>query len=560
MAKSSYSAGVLMKVNFLLVLLLTVVLGADAQQQMNAEPPDSEPTRHYSKPEMPVFRSEARQVLVGATVWRSSESADTGTITRLPNGLPKATEEIVQRQLGLIQPVRGLRPEDLRLFDNDVPQILNYFREIDFSAKDANQQWFFTPTTHGLWGQFVNASAALNIAQAFYLIGYVPPALAPGECHQLRAAVDRSNVRLTRSSYCQGSETNGVEAALAPNTKLGETLRNFASSPKHASIQVSGKAFAFRSSAVLRVSNGALPLIPIPSSAAPEFTFIVNVHDTSAPARVAIAVEFSSEQLHWQFGDGRAYLSLYVLGLVYDREGKLVREFGDTYRGERLFQMWRGAPTSMRPTRVAVDDNLNTIHSVILEAMPSRYDTQVELPPGTYDICIVVSDGGKNFGYTHVPVRVERFRPAQLSVSDIIVTNIVRSASQIFRDEIQVFPSALVPTPLMSADSEFFPAATNQFGRHSPVSVYFEIYEPLLDRETTEVSIAVRITDLKGRSVRDLGPINAGTWARTGSVVIPVGFELGTESLHKGSYRVGIQAVDSAGSQTDWRYADFLVK
>ncbi len=95
----------------------------------------------------------------------------------------------------------------------------------------------------------------------------------------------------------------------------------------------------------------------------------------------------------------------------------------------------------------------------------------------------------------------------------------------------------------------------------NPLSVYFEIYEPLLETNKADVFYSVRITDLKtGTLMMNTGHMRAADWVIPGNVVIPIGLKLATEKLGAGSYRLEIQASDSAGRQSEWRQATFVIK
>ena len=55
-------------------------------------------------------------------------------------------------------------------------------------------------------------------------------------------------------------------------------------------------------------------------------------------------------------------------------------------------------------------------------------------------------------------------------------------------------------------------------------------------------------------------PMSAADWIVPGNPVIPIGLKIATEKLQKGSYRLEIQASDSAGRQTEWRQTNFTIQ
>jgi len=90
--------------------------------------------------------------------------------------------------------------------------------------------------------------------------------------------------------------------------------------------------------------------------------------------------------------------------------------------------------------------------------------------------------------------------------------------------------------------------------------LYFEIYEPLLEQQATEVFMHLRVTNLKtGSLVLDSGLMSTADWIMSGSPVIPVGFGLGTQNLDKGDYQLEIQASDVAGRESARRHVNFTI-
>jgi hypothetical protein len=116
--------------------------------------------------------------------------------------------------------------------------------------------------------------------------------------------------------------------------------------------------------------------------------------------------------------------------------------------------------------------------------------------------------------------------------------------------------------PLISDNIEFKPTGDTRFKKDETLYTYFEVYEPLFEAEpSTTVEIRVRIVDLKTGEVRsDSPPVSAAPYVKAGSPVIPIGRKTNISNLPKGSYRLDVQATDSAGKNTAWRSANFTVE
>ncbi len=98
--------------------------------------------------------------------------------------------------------------------------------------------------------------------------------------------------------------------------------------------------------------------------------------------------------------------------------------------------------------------------------------------------------------------------------------------------------------------------------RHDPAYLYFEIYEPLLEKEQTAVYFRMKITDVKtGAVAMQDPPMSAAEWVTPGNVVVPVGLKFTAGSkLKKGSYRLEVQALDATGQQSEWQSVNFSVR
>lgn len=90
--------------------------------------------------EIPTFYSHARQVLVTASVWKHVARSVAWVPKETLKRYPTAAEVYASPPVA-----RGLSANDFRIFDNGAEQKINYLEESDFSGRDANEQWFFSP-------------------------------------------------------------------------------------------------------------------------------------------------------------------------------------------------------------------------------------------------------------------------------------------------------------------------------------------------------------------------------------------------------------------------------
>ena len=493
---------------------------------------------------IPTFYAHSRQVIVEAEVWDHVDNRKADDASWVPQGLPASLTHILKR---LPPPAHGLTAKDFNLFDNGVEQKINYFKEADFPAVGVTtDQWRLDVTARGIWGVLLPSLPGLAYASsATYLIGYVPPAPQPGECHTIQLVVRNYYAQLNRTQYCTLKNSDAVDAAMPEETKLETRMRNFANSAARGSIHVSTAAFTFWSSGVFSLVNAPSSNMNVPVLPAADFTYVVEVHDSKAPATVQVVTEFTLSEQMWDYPCPKNGSAVHILGMVYKPNGELEGQFGDTFTCDMVTTPNTEALMKIPGAKVFT---------------PSRFDTQMELRPGDYELRVVVTDG-KNFGRARVPLRVEPFDGRQLTISDLAVGAILRDSSWVVRDAASVSPAPLVPTPLVSKNVQFFPAIDASLRKHNPLSFYLEIYEPLLETGDPAVYYQLRITDLKsGSLVMNTGPMSAADWVVPGNAVIPIGLKIDTEKLKAGTYKLEVQASDSAARQSELRHASFMIK
>lgn len=507
---------------------------------------------------IPRFYAEARQMLVEAAVYDKKEKAGKDWV---PDGVLRDSPALGKDlQDHFPRPATGLAAKDIALLDNGSPQSINFLKEQDFIAVNLTREWALTPHVRGTWGRLPLDRIYIDFPVATYLVGFVPSVMTPGECHKLEASAGDHLLDLNRRQYCDVLSTPAVDSATKEGTPVGKEMRSFARTTASGSIAVSARAFTFWSSGVLSLAKDTSPnsttetlsadhpgLEAQPETLPPaDFTYRVRVHDSKAPAIVRVVSEFVLPHPGWDYDECRKnHPAVHVLGIVYTTAGEKVKEFGDTFtcyalasdlaKGLRYSKWWQSSA-------------------------PTRFETQVELAPGSYEIRTVVSDGKKEFGRSVIPAQVSPFDGHQLMMSDVVIGGILRDASWVLRDAARIAPAPIVPTPLVSKNVEFFPSVQSTIVRYLPLSFYFEIYEPLLEAQKPAVFFSLKIMDTKdGSLVMNTGPVSAASWTQAGNVVIPIGLKVATQKLPSGSYKLQVQASDSAGRQTPWREASFII-
>lgn len=421
------------------MLLLPPLASAQAQQASpsNATTADKSAQTENATPGIPTFYAQSRQVILEAEVWEAArKKGDRPWIGNEP--LTPGEREILLRRLH--PPVRGLTPKDFHVFDNGAEQTINYFKETDLPAFDDTNHWYFLPEPGGMWGLF-DKGPYFGIAFASYLIGYAPPAMGQGECHSIKVIAEGRQVELSRQRYCAPNSSESDEIKAFKGTKLGIKMLALANYPSTRGwINGGVQAFTFWSSGVLRLSTEAPP-DNIAAKPIADYTYMVEVHDSEAPATVHIAIG-GLNSWSWRYPCDKYGRVVHVLGMAYNTNGELAAQFVQTCTCElvansegRLPSRWFG-------------------YSGIY--FPSRFDTQINLLPGDYDLRVVVSDEA-NFRRARIPLHIERFDPQSLMISDVVVAGVVRYAGWVLREAASVTPAPVVPARSLVRISSTFP-------------------------------------------------------------------------------------------------------
>jgi VWFA-related protein len=332
----------------------------------------------------------------------------------------------------------------------------------------------------------------------FYILGYVPPETPEGSCHTLKVKLNRGgmNVR-ARSGYCNARTVNPLD---------GKPLE------KQMELQAAG--------ANLGSIHGALQ--------APYFYTAPNV------ARVNLAMEIPAESLKFNKDKGKYHANVNILGIAYKPDGSVGAKFNDTVNLDLEKDEWK--------------EFIKTAY---------RYQNQFDAAPGTYKLTVVLSGGGDTFGKFESPLQIETYDGQHFGLGGVVMTNSMVRISDI--------PSGLDAvlledhTPLVVKGMQVVPSASNRFKRSDNVVLYTEIYEPGLTSEPPpRVGFAYHIYErASNKDVFFSGLAPADDFIHKGNPVIPGGLKVQVKDLAPGSYRLVVQAVDSANHQAPNRSVDF---
>jgi VWFA-related protein len=332
----------------------------------------------------------------------------------------------------------------------------------------------------------------------FYILGYVPGDSPEGSCHTLKVKLNRGglNVR-SRSGYCNTRSVNVLD---------GKPLEK----------QLESRATGSQSGSI----HGAL-----------ETPYFYTAPET---ARVNLAMEIPTDTFQFNKDKGKYHANLNVLGIAYKPDGTIGARFSDTVNLDLEKEEWKEFTKS-----------------------PYRYQNQFDAVPGNYKLTVVLSAGGDAFGKLESPLAIDPYDGKQFSLSGVALTN----SAQKLNDIPTSLDSVLLEdrTPLVVKGMQITPSGSNRFKHTDNVALYAEIYEPLLTSATPPVvGMAYRIFERStNKQVFFTEVMRADNFIQKGNPVIPVGLKVKVDDLKPGSYRLMMQAVDSAKNHAPDRSVDF---
>jgi len=563
---------------FLLVGVLLCVTAFAAFAQTKRSP--AAPTQHPSSEASLTVHSNL--VLVPVFVYDEARAAQApkeelpcarATVVAFFKLLP--TQPYLPRDCDVTE-VQGLTEKDFRLFqDGAEQQIIRMDAGAWWTVVRDNLGWHMqaSDTPRGIWSlsELSHLKRVPIINRDIRILAYVPHNSKPG-CHRIKVEVDRPNMLVfARNQYCTGQTPSDPLFG----TGSGKELEHDLASEKPGKIPLSLQAAAF--------------------------------YTGPGKSRVDISLRFPWKDLYreWDPSTWTLYARIGVMGVARRKDGTVAARFSDLLypsywptfdQGGAKFISWekgtaelsgamprelRGAQSALRldssdsdlgdgtlgiPAADEIRVNFPAIKTALNSSdpfwLPTRYETQIDLPPGEYNLAVVLSDGrNRNLGRAEMPLTVEPYDGKQLALSSIALCKRLRDAA-VAAEEVAKANFAPQYVPLVSKGIEFTHAGETSFAKGEPLFAYFEVYEPLLAQHpTTSVEVQMRVLDANtGKVLEKFAPVDAAPYERRGSSVIRIARKIALDQLPKGTYRLEVQATDSAGRRTGWREASFTVE
>ena len=471
--------------------------------------------------------------------------------------------------------VQGLTAQDFRLFEDGAEQQIKTFETGAWrTVVRDNLGWHLaaSATPRGIWSlrELSTLKKVPFVTTDFHILGYVPRDIKEG-CHRIRVEVNRPNLLVfARDEYCDGQSPSDPLLG----TRQGKEFERVLASDKRGKIRLSLRAATFYTSGnqslvdiCLRLPNdlyrkwdpsnwtlyARIGLMGVIRST--DGTVAARFSDLLYPSYWPTFDQGGSKFIAWE--QGTTNLSTGIPRLVTSGSaGKVATSDSGTGNGTLALSFPRIA-SEIAPDETAIKTGLDSSDPFWL---PTRYETQVDLPAGDYHLEVLLNDGW-NFGRAEMPLSIEAYDGKQLALSSVALCKSLRSAAVAAKEAGQA-NFAPQYSPLVSKDILFTPTGEMSFAKGEPLFAYFEVYEPqLAENPALPVSVHLRILDSNtGKPIEDFAPIDAAAYRQAGSSMLHIGRKVPIDQLPTGNYRLEVQATTSMGRSTAWQRTNFEVK
>jgi hypothetical protein len=470
--------------------------------------------------------------------------------------------------------IRNLRAKDFRIFEDGARQQVTTMLNAAWWTLDRDKSgWYMqsslTPT--GIWSSTNLGRLGLvppPINRQLYVLSFVQKNPKPG-CHHISVQVDRLHVLVfARDEYCAGATSNDPLFGTGRGNKLDGEL----DSGESGKIPVSVEAAAFRTA--------------------------------GNKSRVDISLHFPWKQLFhtWDLSKWALYARIGIVGVLRRNDGTVAARFSDLLyppywpafvRGGHDLRQWElgtaalcqalasevnggpathtssgqgeGMPTDCDPFHADLEKpDLPKIKALLESSdpawLPSDYETQVDVPPGRYDVQVVLSDEF-NFGRAEAPLDIKAYDGTNLALSPIVLCKHLQDAAVAAKENAAAnFAPQYVP--LVSKGIEFTPAGDARFSKGEPLYAYFEVYAPAASEHAdTTVIVDMRLVDAATNEVKAaFAALNAAPYEQSGGTTLRIARTIPISQLAAGAYILEVRASVSAGETTPWRTANFSIE
>jgi hypothetical protein len=253
-------------------------------------------------------------------------------------------------------------------------------------------------------------------------------------------------------------------------------------------------------------------------------------------AEVNLSMEIPGESIVFNKDKGKYHANVNVLGIAYKPDGSVGARFSDVLNLEMEKDEWKE-----------------------FTKQPYHYQNQFDAVPGSYKLSVVLSSGGEGFAKMETPLQIDGYDGSKFMLGGVVLSSSVKRI-----DEIPTEVDATLledRKPLIVKGMQINPSASYQFKKGESVTLYSELYEPLLKTDPgTKVVSGYRIFDqATNKEVFFTGGVSMESFMQKGNPVVPFAFRVETKDLPPGNYRLVVLAVDGKNNQAPQRPVEFTL-
>ncbi len=330
-----------------------------------------------------------------------------------------------------------------------------------------------------------------------YVLAYSPSKSPEDSCHTIKVKVDRPGALVrARTQYCN----------ITPNDPLAGTPLD-----KELEARATGTH-------------------PGNIAAQMQSSFFYTAANT---ARVHLVADVPTVEMKFTKQNGKLHSTLQVLGIAHNSDGGVGARFSDEVNFE-----------------FADNKELEGF-----KQRPYRYEGQFEAAAGQYTLTLVLNSGD-GFAKVQNPLVIEPYDAEHFAISGVALCRGSHPASETAGVEALLAANRV---PLVSRGLQFTPSGSNRFRKTDALTLYLEVYEPLLHSSNPpKVQVQLLVVDRKSNTLKmNSGVMDMAARIQTGNPVVPVGLKVPLDTLVAGEYRIDLRATDSAGNISAVRSVEF---
>jgi VWFA-related protein len=261
----------------------------------------------------------------------------------------------------------------------------------------------------------------------------------------------------------------------------------------------------------------------------------VYFYESPQLVRVPISAKIKRGTIELKKKGGLLVNAVDVMGVAYSEDGSVAARFSETMN-------------------LAVDKDKEGL----FQSSDIPYRNYIKLRPGKYQLKLAIADEKGKVGTSEQTLSVPPMPASGLASSSLVVSQEMAQLPELIRN---MQAKLLDETdPLIYKGIQIFPPVENSLSRENPIAVFYKLYNLAGSEQNRNLTAKVQLVDEKGQT-NELQPIALGEATYpTGPSEVAIGFNLPLKDLSPGKYRLTVETVDAAQSQSVTSQTEFMLQ